>query len=76
MTLAQVVLEIFCSQAFIGSQWESRKREIIQSRIEQNFPRFNQVIYTLARICGPNIMTLAEVVLEIFRSQAFIGLQW
>ena len=76
MTLAQVVLEIFCSQAFIGSQWESHKREIIQLRIERNFPKVNQVIYCLDTICEPNIMTLAQMVLKIFRSQAFIGLQW
>ena len=25
MTLAQVVLEIFCSQGSVGLQWESRK---------------------------------------------------
>ena len=76
MTLAQAVLEIFCSHAFIDSLWESQKREIIQSCIERNFPKFNQAIYTSATICEPNIMTLAQVVIEIFRSQAFIGLQW
>ena len=77
MTLAQVVLEKFGSQAFIGSlQWESQKRDIIQSCFERNFLKFNQDIYTLATICEPNIMTLAQVVLEIFCSQDFIGLQW
>ena len=33
MILAQVVHEIFCSQASIDKQWESGKREIIQSYI-------------------------------------------
>ena len=41
-----------------------------------NFTRkVNQVIYTLDTICGPNIKTLAQAVLEIFCSQASIGLQ-
>ena len=31
MVLAQVVLEIFCSQSSIDIQWESWKKEIIQS---------------------------------------------
>ena len=34
MILAQVVLEIFCSQAGTDLQWESGKREIIKSWIE------------------------------------------
>ena len=37
---------------------------------------FDQVIYTLDTICEPNIMILAQMVLEIFCSQSSIGLQW
>ena len=33
-----------------------------------------QVIYTLDKTCDPNLMTLAQAVLEIFFSQAFFGL--
>ena len=40
----------------------------------ENLPKVNHVIYTLDTICDPNIMTLAEAVLEIFCSQASIGL--
>ena len=40
----------------------------------ENFPKVNQVIYNLDTICDPDIMTLAQAVLEIFCSQAFIGL--
>ena len=36
-------------------------------------PKVNQVIFTLDTICDPIIMTLAQAVLEIFRSQASIG---
>ena len=39
----------------------------------ENFTKNYQVIYSLDTICDPNIMTLAEVVLEIFCSQASIG---
>ena len=46
------------------------KREIIQSWIYRILPKVNQVIYTLDTICDPNIMTFAQAVLEIFRSQA------
>ena len=40
-----------------------------------NLPKVYQVIYTLDTICDPNIKTLAQAVLEIFCSQASIGLQ-
>ena len=38
----------------------------------ENFTKNNQVIYTLDIIYDPNIMTLADAVLEIFCSQALI----
>ena len=38
------------------------------------FREVNQVIYTLDTIYDPNIMTLAQAVLEEFCSQAYIGL--
>ena len=40
----------------------------------KNLPKFNQVIYTLDTIKDLNIMTLAQAILEIFCSQASIGL--
>ena len=46
---------------------------IIQSWIKKSLPKVNQVIYTLDTIYDPNIMTLAETVLEMFCSQAYIG---
>ena len=39
-------------------------------------PKVNQVIFTLDTLCEPNIMTLAQAVLEIFWSQGSTGLQW
>ena len=50
------------------------KREIIQSLIYKILPKVNQVVYTLDTIYDSNIMTLAQAVLEIFCSQASIGL--
>ena len=38
-------------------------------------PKVNEVIYILDTIYDPNIMTLAQAVLEIFCSQASNGLQ-
>ena len=47
---------------------QSRKREIIQSNIYRILLIVNQVVYTLDSICEPNIMTLAQAVLQIFCS--------
>ena len=77
MILAQAALQIFCSQDCFTTQNDKvRKKEIIQSSIKRILPKVNQVIYTLDTICEPNIMTLAQAVLEIFCSQGSIGLQW
>ena len=38
----------------------------------KNFTKNNQLIHTLDIICEPNIMTLAQAVLEIFRSQGYL----
>ena len=48
---------------------------MIQTWILGILPKVDQVIYTLDTICDPNIKTLAQAVLEIFCSQASIGLQ-
>ena len=55
---------------------QSRKRKIIKSNCFGILPKVNQVIYTLDTICEPNIMILAQAVLDIFCSQGSIGLQW
>ena len=65
MILAQVVIQIFCWQDFIGLQCISQKREIIQSNIHRISRKVNQVIYTLDTILVSN-MILAQVVLQIF----------
>ena len=46
------------------------KREIILLWILRILPKAKQVIYTLVIIYDPNIMSLAQAVLEIFCSQA------
>ena len=75
MILAQAVLQIFCWQGSIGLQCISRKREIILPNTYKTLPKVNQVIYTLDTICVPNIMILAQAVLQIFCWQGSIGLQ-
>ena len=69
MILAQAVLQIFISQSCFSTQNDSQKREIIQSNIFRILPKVNQVIYILDTFCMPNIMTLAQTVLQVFCSQ-------
>ena len=47
---------------------------MIQSFIYRILPKVNQIIYTLDTIYDSNIMTLAQAVLDIIRSQASVGL--
>ena len=53
------------------------KSEKVDNSIKylQNLPKVNQIIYTLEQFVS-QIMILAQAVLEIFRSQGSIGLQW
>ena len=74
MILAQAVLQIFYSQGhFTIQKCKSQKREIIQSNIYRILTNVNQVIYIMDTICEPDIMILAQAVLEIFCSQGCIG---
>ena len=60
---------ILFTRLLFNTKRYSRKREIIQSNIYRILPKVNQVIYTLDKFCMPNIMTLAQAVLQIFCSQ-------
>ena len=60
---------ILFTRLLFHTKQQSRKREIIQSNIYRILPKVNQVIYTLDTIYEPNIVTLAQGVLEIFCSQ-------
>ena len=72
---SQVVFQIFWFTILLyHTKCRSRKREIIQSNIYRMFPIVNQVIYTLNATCVPNIMILAQAVLQIFCSQSSIDL--
>ena len=59
----------------LETRCQNRNRGIIQSNINRNLPKVNQVIYTLETICVPNILILAHMVLQIFCWQGSIGLQ-
>ena len=56
------------------TKWQSQKKEIILSNIYRISPKVNQVIYILDTICEPNIMILAQAVVQIFCWQGSIGL--
>ena len=73
MTLAQAVLEIFFHKLTLANIQKKQKRGIIHASIYLILPKVNQVINTLDTIYDPNIMTLAQAVLKIFCSQAYIG---
>ena len=75
MILPQVVLKIFCWQSCFSIQNASRKREKSQPNIYKNLPKVNQVIYNMGTVYMPDIMILAQAVIQIFCWQGFIGLQ-
>ena len=62
-------LDILFTRLLYSAKCQSQKREIIQPNIYRILPKVNQVMYTLATICEPNIMILAQAVLELFCSQ-------
>ena len=61
--------DILFTRLLYYTKLPSRKREIIQSNIYRILPKVNQFIYSLDTFGMPNIMTLAQVVLQIFCSQ-------
>ena len=68
MSLAQLVLQLFCSQGF-SIVTMHLKRGITRSNNFEILSKVHQVIYTLDPNCTPNIMSLAHIVLQIFCSQ-------
>ena len=74
-TLAQVVLQIFCSQDPLWVQCLSLKRGIIQSNFDRILCEVNQVTYIMCPNCMPDIMILAQGVLQIFCSQGCFSKQ-
>ena len=76
MILAQAVLQIFCWHCPLWVKCLSLKRAIIQPNIYTILSNVNQVIYTMATVYNmPNIMILAQGVIQIFCWQGSIGLQ-
>ena len=57
--------DILCTRLLYYTKRQSRKRDIIQSNIYRILSNVNQIIYTLDTICMPNIMTLAQAVIQI-----------
>ena len=65
MTLAQAFLQVFCSQGCFSTQNDKAGK----GRCYKILSKVNQLIYTFLTFCMPNIMTLAQAVLQIFCSQ-------
>ena len=65
---------ILLTRLLYCTKCQSQKREILQRNTYKILPSVNQVIYTLDTVCEPNIMILAQVVLQIFCSQDSICL--
>ena len=75
MTLAPVVLQIFSSQSPLWVKCLSLKRGIIQSNFARIFRKVNQVIYIMYPNCVPDIMILAQAVLQLFCLQGCFSTQ-
>ena len=67
--------DILLTKLLYYTKCQSRKREIIQPNIYRILPKVNQLIYTMATVYMPNIMILAQAIIQIFCWQGFIGLQ-
>ena len=77
MTLAQAVLQIFCAQGPLWVKCLSLKRGLIRSKFERILWKVNQVFYIMCTNCMPDIMILAQAVLQIFCSQGcFYYTKW
>ena len=76
MILDQTVLQFFFVHKVALIQKMTKSEQGLNSvKYLENFANFNQFIYTLDTNCEPNIMTLAQVVLERYCSQGDIGLK-
>ena len=73
--LAQAVIQILQPQGPLWVTCQSLKRGIIQSNIHRMFRKVNQVIYILYPNCMPNIIILAQAVLQIFMSKGCFTIQ-
>ena len=72
MILATGVLQLFWSQGCFTIQYAKVGKGIIQPNIYSILPKVNQVANTLDTIYMPNIMILAQEILQIFWSQGHL----
>ena len=75
MTPAQAIIQIFCSLCPLWINCLSLKRGIIQSNIHRILRENNHIIYIMNSNCVPDIMILAQAVLQVLCKQVSIGLQ-
>ena len=70
--LAQAVLQIVCSQGPLGLLEKGNN----SAKYSQQFMKFNPIIYIMLSNCMPDIMTLAQAVLQLFCSQCWFTIQY
>ena len=75
MILAQMVFQIFCWQGPLWIKYLRLKRGIIQSNIHRILWKVNQVIYIMNPNYMPDIMILAQAILQIFCWQGCFTIQ-
>ena len=75
LTQAVVYYSVFCSQdCFTIYKMSKLEKGGNSVNIYRILPKVNQIIYTLDTISEPNIMILAQAVLQIFCSEGSIAL--
>ena len=67
--------DILLTKLLYYTKCQSRKREKSQLNIYRILTKVNQVIYTMGTVYMPNIMILAQAIIQIFCWQGSIGLQ-
>ena len=59
----------------VGLELRTSRSGVRHSTTEPPLPKVNQITYTMAKVYMPNIMILAQAVIQIFCWQGSIGLQ-
>ena len=67
--------DVLLTKLLYCTKCQSQKREIIQPNIYRILSKVNQVIYTMATVYLPNIMILAQAVIQTFCLRGSLGLQ-
>ena len=75
MIIVHAVIQILWSQCPLLVKCLSLKKGIIHSNVHRILRKVNQVIYIMYPYCMPDVMILAQAVLQIFMSQGCVTMQ-